>query len=173
MEASSLNIKTHNHSRSNSLPSKPHPIILQCNEYLAILGVGVSFLICTIVSKNLLQLPLTQEALVHQPREKWVDELFEGSLMLLDVCTATKDALLHMKECSRELQSIVRRRRQGQVKLTLEVKKSLTSKKVVRKSIFKDLENLKGHHANKCNPSMINKEYQIFCHIRIPFELYF
>ncbi|QHO55390.1 uncharacterized protein DS421_3g64830 [Arachis hypogaea] len=81
--------------------------------------------------------------------------------MLLDVCTATKDALLHMKECSRELQSIVRRRRQGQVKLTLEVKKSLTSKKVVRKSIFKDLENLKGHHANKCNPSMINKEYQI------------
>ncbi|KAL1362022.1 hypothetical protein AAHE18_03G048900 [Arachis hypogaea] len=141
MEASSLNIKTHNHSRSNSLPSKPHPIILQCNEYLAILGVG--------------------EALVHQPREKWVDELFEGSLMLLDVCTATKDALLHMKECSRELQSIVRRRRQGQVKLTLEVKKSLTSKKVVRKSIFKDLENLKGHHANKCNPSMINKEYQI------------
>ncbi|XP_015968498.1 uncharacterized protein LOC107492045 [Arachis duranensis] len=179
MEASSLNIKIHNHARSNSLPSKPHPIILQCDEYLAILGGGGASSDSTTTSsaslltqklsilldlhncvQNLVQLPLTQEALVHQRREKWVDELLEGSLMLLDACTTTKDALLHTKECSRELQSIIRRRRQGQVELTIEVKKFLTSRKVVRKSIFKALENLKGHNANKCNPSMINKEYQ-------------
>ncbi|XLT84962.1 hypothetical protein HN873_006715 [Arachis hypogaea] len=54
MEASSLNIKTHNHSRSNSLPSKPHPIILQCNEYLAILGVGGSSSDSTTTSASLL-----------------------------------------------------------------------------------------------------------------------
>ncbi|MED6169490.1 hypothetical protein PIB30_021787 [Stylosanthes scabra] len=178
MEGSSLNIKIHNHARSNSLPSKPHPIILQCNEYLAMLGAGGASSDSTAFSasllsqklsilldlhncvENLVQLPLTQEALVQKHREKWVDELLEGSLMLLDACTATKDALIHTKECSRELQSIIRRRRQGQVELTLEVKKFLTSRKVVRKAISKALENLKGNIANKCNPSMINQEYQ-------------
>lgn len=175
MEVSPLNLKTHNHARSNSLPSKPHPVILQCNEHLARLGVASSEATSSssLLShklnglqdlhecvEKLVQLPLTQEALVKESQEKWVDELLEGSLRLLDTCTATKDALLHTKECIRELQSIIRRRRRGEGELIVEVKKFLTSRKVVRKAIFKALENLKGNNANKCSLSMTNKDYQ-------------
>ncbi|KAL5055480.1 hypothetical protein RYX36_036162 [Vicia faba] len=176
MEFSSLNTKTHNHARSNSLPSKPHPIILQCNEHLSKLGGANSnydaISSLTLIHKlnilqnlhicieKLVQLPLTQEALVKQSQEKWVDEFLEGSLRLLDTCTATKDALLHTKECARELQSIIRRKRGGELEVTIEVKKFLTSRKVVRKAIFKALENLKGN-TNKCILSINNnKDYQ-------------
>ncbi|XP_027356715.1 uncharacterized protein LOC113866029 [Abrus precatorius] len=170
MEA--LNSKFHNHARSNSLPSKPHPIIIQCNEHLARLGAydassSSSLLRQKLTSlqdlhdciEKLVQLPLTQEALVQERQEKWVDDLLDGSLRLLDACTATKDALLHTKECTRELQSTIRRRRGGEVELTVEVKKFLTSRKIVRKAIVKALENLKGN-ANKCNVSITNKDYQ-------------
>ncbi|WVZ19214.1 hypothetical protein V8G54_006536 [Vigna mungo] len=171
MAASSLTHKFHNHARSNSLPSKPHPLILQCNEHLARLGayetISSSLLGQNLTSlldlheciEKLVQLPLTQEALVQERQEKWVDDLLDGSLRLLDACTETKDALLHTKECTRELQSTIRRRRGGEVELTVEVKKFLTSRKVVRKAIFKALENLKGN-ANKSNLALTNKDYQ-------------
>ncbi|RDX65575.1 hypothetical protein CR513_55755, partial [Mucuna pruriens] len=171
MAASTLNHKFHNHARSNSLPSKPHPLILQCNEHLARLGayetISSSLLRQNLTSlldlheniEKLVQLPLTQEALVQEHQEKWVDDLLDGSLRLLDACTATKDALLHTKECTRELQSTIRRRRGGEVELIIEVKKFLTSRKVVRKAIFKALENLKAN-ANKCNLAITNKDYQ-------------
>ncbi|XP_058759010.1 uncharacterized protein LOC131632242 [Vicia villosa] len=183
MEFSSLNTKTHNHARSNSLPSKPHPIILQCNEHLSKLGGANSnhdaISSLTLIHKldilqdlhicieKLVQLPLTQEALVKQSQEKWVDEFLEGSLRLLDTCTATKDALLHMKECARELQSIIRRKRGGELEVTIEVKKFLTSRKVVRKAIFKALENLKGN-THKCILSINNnKDYQTLATISL------
>ncbi|KAK7409819.1 hypothetical protein VNO78_00156 [Psophocarpus tetragonolobus] len=171
MAASSLNHKFHNHARSNSLPSKPHPLILQCNEHLARLGVydtnSSSLLRQNLTGlldlheciEKLVQVPLTQKALVQERQEKWVDDLLDGSLRLLDACTATKDALLHTKECTRELQSTIRRRRGGEVEFTVEVKKFLTSRKVVRKAIFKALENLKGN-ANKSNLAITNKDYQ-------------
>lgn len=172
MEAS-FNPKFHNHARSNSLPSKPHPVILQCNEHLDKLGCydasSSSSLLRQKLSslqdlhdciEKLVQLPLTQQALVHESQEKWVDDLLDGSLRLLDACTAAKDVLLHTKECTHELQSIIRRRRGGgEVELTVEVKKFLTSRKVMRKAINKALENLKGN-ANKNNLSITNKDYQ-------------
>ncbi|KHN20055.1 uncharacterized protein LOC114414049 [Glycine soja] len=174
MSASSWNNKFHNHARSNSLPSKPHPLILQCNEHLARLGandtISSSLLRQNLSSlldlqeciEKLVQLPLTQEALLQERQEKWVDDLLDGSLRLLDACTATKDALLHTKECTRELQSTIRRRRGGEVELAVEVKKFLTSRKVVRKAIFKALENLKvNNNANKGNLAITNyKDYQ-------------
>ncbi|KAK7264278.1 hypothetical protein RJT34_31885 [Clitoria ternatea] len=169
----SPNRKTHNHARSNSLPSKPHPVILQCNEHLARIGgaseaTSSSSLLSNKLSslqdlhsciEKLVQLPQTQEALVQESQEKWVDELLEGSLRLLDTCTTTKDALLHTKECTRELQSIIRRRRGGEMELIVEVKKFLTSGKVVRKAISKALENFKGN-GKKCSLSVTNKDYQ-------------
>ena len=39
-----------------------------------------------------------------------MDEVFDGSLRLLDLCSAAKDGVIHTKECVRELQSLVRRR---------------------------------------------------------------
>ena len=122
------------HARSNSLPSRPHPVILQCNENLDRLRAsreaspsssllnhklqGLQTLHDCV--EKLIQLPLTQEALVHEPQ----DELLDGSLRLLDACNAAKDASLHTKECMRELQSILRRKRGGEVEITVEVRNS-------------------------------------------------
>lgn len=92
---------------------------------------------------ELFQLPLTQEAFVREQNEKWVDELLDGSLRLLDVCTAAKDALIHTKECAREIQSIMRRRRGGKSGFTNEVRKYLASRKVVKKAVCKALGTLR------------------------------
>ncbi|XP_061352727.1 uncharacterized protein LOC133297571 [Gastrolobium bilobum] len=174
MAPSTLKTKSNFHARSNSLPSRPHPLILQCNEHLDRLRAShetssSSSLLSHKLGglqdlhdcvENLIQLPLIQEALLHNSQENWVDELLDGSLRLLDVCTATKDSLLHTKECMRELQSIMRRRRGGEVELKAEVKKFLTSRKVVRKAISKALTNLKGATTKNCNISSTNKDNQ-------------
>ena len=49
----------------------------------------------------------------------------------------TKDALLQTKECALELQSIMKRRRGGEMGLTREVEKYLISREVIRKAIHK------------------------------------
>jgi hypothetical protein len=74
------------------------------------------------------------------------------------VCTSAKDALIHTKECTRELQSIIRRRGGG-LELTAEAKKFLTSRKIVKKAISKALTNLKGN-AKKCNIISTNIDHQ-------------
>ncbi|CAL0304243.1 unnamed protein product [Lupinus luteus] len=152
-----MNTKSNFHARSNSLPSRPHPLILQCSEHLESLKAthetsssssmlshklgGLQDLHECV--EKLVQLPLTHEALLHEPQQNWVDELLDGSLRLLDVCTAAKDSLLHTKECMRELQSIMRRRKGGEEGIIVEAKKFLTSRKVVKKAISKALGNLK------------------------------
>lgn len=164
MAASLLNRKFHNHARSNSFPIKPHPLILQCNEHLAKLGSFESSSSSSLLSlklrglhdlhvsiENLVQLSTTQEALAKESQGKCVDGLLDGSLRLLDACTCAKEALLHMKECTREIHSTIRRRRRGggEMEIMVEAKKFLTSRKVVKKAIWKALGNLKG--VNNCN----------------------
>ncbi|KAJ1428195.1 hypothetical protein SESBI_09202 [Sesbania bispinosa] len=175
MAASPLNTKSNFHARSNSLPSRPHPIILQCNEHLDRLirssqetSPSSSLLSHKLGGlqdlhecvEKLVELPLTQETLLHEPQESWVDGLLDGSLRLLDVCTAAKDSLLHTKECMRELQSIMRRKRGEEIGITAEAKKFLTSRKVVRKAIFKALGNLKATTAKNGNFSSNIKDQQ-------------
>ncbi|GAU22057.1 hypothetical protein TSUD_309610 [Trifolium subterraneum] len=107
---------------------------------------------------SFLNLPLTQDVLVHEHQENWVNNLFDGSLRLLDMCSVAKDALIHTKECTRELQSIISRRGGG-LELTAEAKKFLTSSKVVKKAISKALTNLKGNTKN-CNIIATNNDHQ-------------
>ncbi|KAI4298325.1 hypothetical protein L6164_031899 [Bauhinia variegata] len=173
MAASPLNLKSHSQTRSNSLPSEPQPLILKCNEHLSRLeasnaACSSSSLLSLKVNglhdlhdcvEKLVQLPHTQQVLVQEHQEKWVNELLDGSLRLLDICTAAKDALLHTKECARELQSIIRRKRGGEVEITAEARKYLTSRKVMRKAITKALGNLKGA-ANKSKFSPSKKGHQ-------------
>ncbi|KAJ7978686.1 hypothetical protein O6P43_002179 [Quillaja saponaria] len=172
MASSPLNPKSHCHARSNSLPSRPHPLILQCDQHLCKLAASDATSSSSSIGhklngmqdlhdcvEKLFQLPLTQQAIVQESQEKWVDEVLDGSLRLLDVCTAAKDALLHTRECARELQSIIRRRRGGEMELTTEVRKYLTSRKVVRKAIHKALGNLKGIE-KKCTFATANKDHQ-------------
>ncbi|CAK8569264.1 unnamed protein product [Lathyrus sativus] len=169
---SPLNTKSNFHGRSTSLPSRAHPLILKCNDHLETLlkssneTYSSSLLFHKIDGlrdliecvENLIQLPLTQEALINEHQENWVNNLLDGSLRVLDVCSAAKDAVIHTKECTRELQSIIRRRGGG-AEVTAEAKKFLTSRKIVRKAICKALTNLKGNTKN-CNDLSRNKDHK-------------
>ncbi|CAK7329384.1 unnamed protein product [Dovyalis caffra] len=112
---------------------------------------------------NLLILPLTQQAIAQENNEKWVDELLDGSLLVLDLCNTAKDALLQTKECVHELQSILRGC--GEIGLTSEVKKYLTSRKVLKKAICKALKGMQ----NKCTFSTYNGDHEtttVFCRLK-------
>ncbi|XP_058782969.1 uncharacterized protein LOC131657608 [Vicia villosa] len=180
MAASSpFNTKSNFHGRSISLPSRPHPLILKCNQHLETLLRssnetssssslfhkidGLRDLIESV--ENLIQLPLTQDALIREHQENWVNNLLDGSLRILDVCSSAKDAVIHTKECTRELQSIIRRRGGG-TEVTAEAKKFLTSRKVVKKAISKALTNLKDNTKN-CNVLSTNKDYQTLSLIKL------
>lgn len=148
--------KSNFHVRSNSLPSKSHPLLQQCKDHLVRLESSDSASSSSLNHKlsgledlhecveKLLQLPSTQQAFVQGRKEQWVDQLVDGSLRLLDLCSAAKDAVLHTKECAREIQSIMRRRRGAEVSLESEIRKYSASRKVVKKAIRKALGTLKG-----------------------------
>ncbi|XVF68034.1 hypothetical protein PTKIN_Ptkin10aG0170500 [Pterospermum kingtungense] len=143
------------HSRSNSLPSRQHPLASQIDENLSRLRASEAASTSSSIGQKinglqdlhecvdmLLQLPLTQQALAQEQHRECVEELLDGSLMVLDVCSIAKDALLQIKDCTQELQSILRRR-QGLEGLVDEVRKYLTSRKAIKKAICKALKNLK------------------------------
>ena len=157
--------KSQYHIRSNSFPTRPHPLFQQCDEHLCRLGASDATSSSSISQKlsgledlhdsveKLFQLPLTQQAFIQGRQEKWVDELVDGTLRVLDMCSAAKDAVLHTKECAREVQSIMRRRRGAEVGLAGEVRKYLVSRKVVKKAIRKALENMKASAKSTSSPA--------------------
>ena len=57
--------------------------------------------------------------------------------MLLDVCGTAIDALLKTKECTRELQSTLRRRKDSNMEIAREVEKYLASRKIQKKALQK------------------------------------
>ncbi|KAF9601789.1 hypothetical protein IFM89_022957 [Coptis chinensis] len=61
---------------------------------------------------DLLQLPLTQQSIGLERHEKWVDQILDGSLRLLDVCGTTRDVLSQMKQNVQDLQSSLRKEMQ-------------------------------------------------------------
>ncbi|GMI88017.1 hypothetical protein like AT2G17070 [Hibiscus trionum] len=151
MASTALNQKSNFHARSNSLPSRPHPLVTQIDEHLCRLKSNESA--SSSMTRNLsglrdlyelvdslLQLPVTQKSLAQQCNDKQVTELLNGSLKLLDVCGVAKDALLQAKEDTIQLQSILRRRRGNEVGLTIEAKEYLASRKKAKKLINKSLK---------------------------------
>ncbi|KAK0583005.1 hypothetical protein LWI29_032262 [Acer saccharum] len=164
------------HIRSNSLPSRPHPITSEVDQRLSRLSSfqatstssSSSSSICHEINglqdlhgcvDKLLQLPLVQQALGQEQQKKLVDELLDGSLWILDVSSIAKDALLQTKECVQGLSSVLRRRRGEEI--SREVKKYLTSRKAVKKTIRKALKGME----NKCS-SKTNEEHETITMLR-------
>ncbi|WJZ83525.1 hypothetical protein VitviT2T_003196 [Vitis vinifera] len=169
MAISPLNPKAYYHARSISLPSRPHPLIPEFDEHLCRLRASEATSSSSKSHKltglrdlhdcvhSFLLLPFTQQTLAQNRHEQWVDELLDGSLMLLDICGTAKDALLQTREGARELQSSMRRRRGSENGISSEVEKYLTSRKKVKKAIHKALRNLKGME-KECRFSALNKD---------------
>ena len=150
MAASPVNPKSHQHTCSNSLPTRTHPLISEFNDQLSKLRdfeetSPSSTSICQKLNglqdlhdcvDKLLLLPFTQ-ALAQEQHKKWFYEMLGGSLMLLDVCGTAIDALLKTKECTRELQSTLRRRKDSNMEIAREVEKYLASWKIQKKALQK------------------------------------
>ncbi|KAJ1397677.1 hypothetical protein SESBI_31612 [Sesbania bispinosa] len=158
MAAVKTNTKTSLHSRSNSLPSAPHPIVSQVELHLNRLKDSGAFasLSSTSISHKLnglhdlqystgklLQLTTTQQALAQECSDNQVDELLDGSLRILDICSSVKDCMLQSKDILHELQSVIRRKRDAADGITIEGGKYLAYRKKMKKTIGKALENLK------------------------------
>ncbi|KAJ8767046.1 hypothetical protein K2173_012557 [Erythroxylum novogranatense] len=173
MAGSSSNPKSYDlHARSNSLPSSSHPLITQLDDHLSRLMSASQATAASVSSQSIGQelndlsdlfecvhkffhLPVTQQVLANAHQEKWVDEVLDGSLRMLEVCSSAKDSVLHTKESARELQSIFRRRSgSAETCLKSEVQKFLISRKVVKKAIRKTLNDMK----NKSNSSSSDED---------------
>ncbi|KAL5858589.1 hypothetical protein ACOSQ3_006047 [Xanthoceras sorbifolium] len=168
MAGSPSKVQSSYHVRSNSLPSRPHPVTSEVDQHLSRLrssqasSTTSSSSICHEINglqdlhdcvDKLLQLPLIQQAFGQEQQKKWVDELLNGSLRILDVSSIAKDALMQTKECAQGLQSVLRRRRGDEI--SSEVKKYLSSRKSVKKTIKKALKGME----HKCS-SKIDEEHE-------------
>ncbi|XVE69639.1 hypothetical protein DITRI_Ditri10aG0006300 [Diplodiscus trichospermus] len=60
-------------------------------------------------ANDLLHSPVIKRALVHQRQAKWVHQVSEASLRMLDVCGISRDVLLLVKEHVQNLQFTLRR----------------------------------------------------------------
>ncbi|KAK7310608.1 hypothetical protein RJT34_08213 [Clitoria ternatea] len=156
MAVTETNTKFSLHTRCNSLPSAPHPVVSQYEDHLRRLK-DREVATCSISSSSLthkldglldlhdctdklLQLPMKQQALARECSDKRVNGTLEGSLRILDICDAAKDFLLTSKESMHELHSAIRRRRAFE---TVAISKYLVSRKNLKKAIRKALANLK------------------------------
>ena len=169
MAVSPLNTKACYHARSISLPSRPHPLIPEFDEHLRRLRASEATSSSSISHKlsglrdlhdcvdDLLLMPLTQQILAQYRHDQWVDELLDGSLRLLDICSTAKDALLQTREGAQELQSRMHRRRGSENGISNEIEKYLSSRKKVKKAIHKALRNLTGME-KECRFSTLNKD---------------
>ncbi|XP_022136146.1 uncharacterized protein LOC111007910 [Momordica charantia] len=178
MDASALNPRNSHHIRSNSWPSKPHPFIDQVDERLCRLKEASeatsssSSELCHKLNglqdlhdciDRLLLLPLTQQAIAQESDKKWFDDLLEGSVRLLDLCDIAKDALLQTKECVHELESVLRRRRGGELFIASELQKCLSSRKLIKKTIYKALKNIESKSCEKsqATPAIVSLLKQV------------
>ncbi|KAK6939245.1 Protein BPS1, chloroplastic [Dillenia turbinata] len=157
MASSISTFKTTTHARSISLPSRSHPITATAEESLCKLRASetttsspslISHSL-TVLSglcehmNDMLQLPLTQQTLCHKQHARYLEEVLDGSLQLLDVCGATKEVLSLAKESVQELASSLRRRKSGDCALDSKVEGFKASRKNATKFVQKCLANLK------------------------------
>ncbi|KAJ4729011.1 hypothetical protein OWV82_001860 [Melia azedarach] len=150
------------HTRSNSFPTRSHPFTSEVDQHLSRLRSSQSASTSSLDElqdlydsvDKMLQLPLIQQAVAKAHENKLVDELLNGSLRILDICSISQNALVQSKESVQELQSVLRRRRGDETELTIEIKKYLASRKATKKAIHKALKGTE----NKCS-SQFNEEH--------------
>ncbi|KAI5647735.1 hypothetical protein M9H77_33740 [Catharanthus roseus] len=157
MAASPVNQRT-KHARSISLPSTSHPLVSQFQESLnRVQSSQATSVSSSSISQRLeslkelydcvdsiFALSSTQQALSQDSHNReMVNQLLDGLLRLLDLCTAAKENLSTTKTCMQELQSAIRRRRGNEIALTSEIKTYLSHRKDIQKATQKALRNLK------------------------------
>lgn len=104
-------------------------------------------------ANNLLHSPIIKKTVAKNGQEKFVHEISEASLRILESCANTKDVLLLVKDHLSDLQSTFRRRvtTASETPTAAEIKFGgfTIQRKKLKKAMLKRLESLKGIK-NKC-----------------------
>ncbi|KAF9682128.1 hypothetical protein SADUNF_Sadunf05G0076000 [Salix dunnii] len=145
--------------RSVSFPARSHPSLAKLEEKLikisswqvptplkaeTVLGRLSSLGEIYKCIEDLLNLPVTQQALLQHQNEKLVDDMLDGLMRYLDICGKTRDAALLMKESIRELQSALRRSKAGgELSIQSNVNAYFSARKKMKKEVAKSLASLK------------------------------
>ncbi|RVX16807.1 hypothetical protein CK203_005880 [Vitis vinifera] len=169
------------HVRSISLPSRSHSTTLKIQEELNKLkkweasSTSTLGTICNGLSgmeelykclDELLSLQSTQQAISHHQHEKWVEELLDGSVSLLDVCGTTRDVISEFKENVGDLQSALRRRK-GDVCIESSINNYICSRKKMNKDAKKLLAAIKKMD-NKAGASpLLDQDHQLSTVIKV------
>ncbi|XP_017981161.1 PREDICTED: LOW QUALITY PROTEIN: uncharacterized protein LOC18591673 [Theobroma cacao] len=157
MDALIITMKSNFHARSNSLPSKSHPLVADVEDQLRRFRASEATfsspsVLCQNLSAlkdlyecadNLLQLQLAQKAFSNELHDKCVEDMLDGSLRVLDICSLSKDALSQIKGCLQDLESSFRRRTGCESSLANEIRKYFISRKQVSKIVCKCFGNMK------------------------------
>ncbi|XP_047312697.1 uncharacterized protein LOC124916004 [Impatiens glandulifera] len=153
--SSPIRMKTSQHVRSFSLPSRTHPLLSQFDEHLSKLGeTEAKYNSLSSLGHNLSGLQdlyVSVDDLIHMPhiQQSWTsiqesnkkvtDDVLDTYIKILDACTATKDIFSQSKHDVQELLSSLRRR-----KYTTDASGMyLASRKQAKKAILKALKDLK------------------------------
>ncbi|XP_021772952.1 uncharacterized protein LOC110736919 [Chenopodium quinoa] len=97
---------------------------------------------------ELLQLPSNQLLLSKNKHTKSIEEVLSGSLRLLEICGTSRDVLQQSKERLQDIQSVLRRRSNGEFSIANEVTEYLNTRKKAKKTIKKCLRDIKEAHKN-------------------------
>ncbi|XP_074364226.1 uncharacterized protein LOC141705051 [Apium graveolens] len=139
------------HSRSISLPSRPHPSAEDVGEHLCRLrssdATSTSSL-CTKLSglKDLYEC-LDDFLKLPNVHSNDSEEVLGASIRLLDLCNLTKDAFSQMRASVQDLESSLRRR---EADVSCKVGRYLICMKKVNKMISKSLASFKKSQNKKC-----------------------
>ncbi|KAJ6736925.1 BPS1-LIKE PROTEIN [Salix viminalis] len=167
------------HVRSISLPTRSHPTTLEVEEALNKLKAwessptsgsicnGLSGVeeLCKYVDK-LLNLASTQEVLSHNQKGKCHEELLDGSVRLLDVCSIARDILLRFREQVQALQSAFRRRK-GDSSIETSVATFNCFRKKMKKDAKKLIASLKQMDNKHGASSLLDQDQHLSAVIRV------
>ncbi|XP_004512242.1 uncharacterized protein [Cicer arietinum] len=167
------------HVRSNSFPSESHPNSARIQQHLNKIktweGTSTSDSIITSLSfledlyislEDLLNMSSTQKAISNHQGEKFVEELLDGSVRILDICGITRDTMLQIKENVEALHSSIRRRKGDSSIETSVYEYNLFTKKM-KKNVTKLITSLKQMESKFGASQVLNEDKEFVDVIRV------
>jgi len=169
------------HVRSNSFPSQSHPKTTRIEEELTKMKTweatststsdsitnGLSFLEDLYISlEDLLNMSSTQKAIAHRQGEKFVEELLDGSVKILDICGITRDTVSQIQENVQSLHSALRRRK-GESSIEKSVAEYKFFTKKMKKNVTKLITSLKHMESKFGASSLLNQDQDLVAVITV------
>ncbi|XP_050229389.1 uncharacterized protein LOC126678537 [Mercurialis annua] len=164
------NICVHVPVRSISLPSRLHPNSLKIDSLLTNLKSSPNSLQTESIQIALTRLaelfvsidelttsPQTQKSF-HLHQSNQVEDILDGSIGLIDICSSARDMFLNMQQHIQDLQSAFRRRGKDST-IERNIQDYITFRKKTKKDIAKSIRILK--RFERKTASIINEEHHL------------